>query len=337
MKIKITVLLILLLSFSSFLFGCGVKVDPGNEEQTMSEKTKKLIIYTTIFPIEDFTRKIGGNHVDVQSVFPPGVDAHTFEPTAKTMVDIAEADAFIYSGAGVEGFVESTIEALKNEDVRWVKASEGIELASLNNAFHNDDHDSSETGHDDHEDHEDEDEHKVHGEVDPHVWFDPILSIQLADNILSSLQELKPGAAEEFAKNHNELKNQLEQLDQEFKEIVKSSVRSEILVSHAAYGYWESRYGIHQISVTGLSPTNEPSQKDLQHIIETAKEHNLKYVLFEQNVSLKVAEMVRKELKAEALTLHNLEAITDEDLKNNEDYFSLMKRNIDTLKIALSK
>jgi zinc transport system substrate-binding protein len=108
-----------------------------------------------------------------------------------------------------------------------------------------------------------------------------------------------------------------------------------LLVTHAAYGYWEQRYGLEQIGISGLSPTQEPSQKELTEVIEESKEHNLKYVIFEQNVSSKVAEVIQKEIGAETLQLHNLEAATKEDIQNHEDYFSLMKKNLETIKKAI--
>ena len=70
--------------------------------------------------------------------------------------------------------------------------------------------------------------------------------------------------------------------------------------------------------------------------IDTAKEHNLKYILFEQNISSKIAETVQKETGTESLTLHNLEAVTKQEIESNEDYFSLMRQNLDTLKKALN-
>jgi zinc transport system substrate-binding protein len=342
----------ILLLLSSFLVGCGLKEESSKEEtKNNSISAETLKVYTTIFPLVDFTKKIGGEHVEVISVYPPGVDAHTFEPTAKTMVDIAKSDALIYLGAGFEGFMDAAIEALQNEDVQIVKAAEGIQLGNHTpegeTEAEHDEHTEGETEaeHDEHTEGETEAEHDEHaedeqghehGDQDPHVWLDPVLSIQLAENVLHALEELKPEAKEEFEENFNQLKQNLEELDQMFKETVDNSARKEILVSHAAYGYWEARYGIEQISVSGLSPTNEPSQKELTTIIETAKEHEIKYVIFEQNLSTKVADMVKKEIKADALTLHNLEAITEEDKKNDEDYFSIMRRNLETLKIALN-
>ncbi|RFB17896.1 adhesin [Bacillus sp. HNG] len=297
-----------LLLLISILSACGA--DQTNKES-------KLTVYTTVFPLTDFTQKIGGEDVLVKSVYPPGSDAHSFEPTPRDMTDIAGADAFIYTGVGVEGFVETAQKTLKNEKVVLFEAGTGIEF------LHTED--------DDHHD----DEHN-HGDIDPHIWLDPIYSIQIADNIKSALSEINPSDKDLYERNFKELKEQLEALNTDFTEVTNAAKQKEILVAHSAYGYWEVRYGIKQISITGYSPTNEPSQKELKNIIDVVKEHNLKYILFERNISSKIAETVQKETGTESLTLHNLESLTEQEIESNEDYFSLMRQNLETLKKALN-
>ncbi|WP_226680639.1 metal ABC transporter solute-binding protein, Zn/Mn family [Sutcliffiella horikoshii] len=374
MKTKSIFIAMMLVSFT-FLVGC-------NSDNQASDGNEKLTIYTTIFPLEDFTKKIGGDHVDVKSVFPAGADAHTFEPSTKTMSEMASADAFIYTGVGAEGFADKAKGVLESEDVTIVAAGDRIDLHNEEEHGHENEsheeehnHDSEDEAHDheheedhdhehegeaheedhDHEheeeaheeeaheeehnhEHEEEEGHEEHDHTDgdPHVWLDPSLSITLAENIKNALVELKPEAKEDFEANFETLKSDLEKLDSEFKETVDSGKTNKILVSHAAYGYWENRYGLEQISVTGLSPTQEPSQKQLTEIINTAKENEIQYVIFDQNISGQIAEVVKKEIKAEALVLHNLEAATEEDVKNEEDYFSLMRQNLETLKKALN-
>ncbi|MDQ0231118.1 metal ABC transporter solute-binding protein, Zn/Mn family [Metabacillus malikii] len=357
----------LMISLLFILSACNGENSASTPSKKENVSDGKLKIYTTIYPLEDFAKKIGGEYVNVESILPSGADAHTYEPTTKMMVDIANSDGFIYSGVGIESFTGKIEEALKKEDVAFINAGEGIELASLEDhseeATH-DDHEaehSEEATHDDHEaehseesdhdheaehseesDHDHEAEHSEeahhhHGDEDPHVWIDPVLSMTLAENIKNALVELQPEQKDAFEENFQNLKSQLEALDKSFSTLVNEADKKEILVSHAAYGYWQQRYGIKQISVLGLSPTEEPSQKELKTIIETAKEHDLKYVIFETNVTSNIADIVQSELKAEALTLSNLETITDEDRKNNEDYFSIMEKNLDTLRKALSK
>ena len=100
-------------------------------------------------------------------------------------------------------------------------------------------------------------------------------------------------------------------------------------VSHAAFGYIANTYGLEQIAVAGLNSQDEPSQKELTEIIDLANEKNIKYILFEQNVSSKLTEVIRKEVGAESLVLHNLGVLSKEDIANDETYFTLMKRNLD--------
>lgn len=118
--------------------------------------------------------------------------------------------------------------------------------------------------------------------------------------------------------------------------MVNESKNKTFIVAHSAYGYWEDAYGLKQIGISGLSPSAEPSQKQLEEIIKTAENAELNYILFEQNVENRVAEVIKRELGAETLTLHNLESLTEEDIQNNEDYISLMNKNIETLKQALN-
>jgi len=370
-----------MLFISSILIGCNSNGDTSSSQSAPTTDSETIKIYTTLYPLEDFTKKIGGDLVDVENVIPPGADAHTFEPSTKDIVNIAEADGFIYSGVGLDSFAETVQESLKDENVTFINAGEGIELLEGHEeaehtdeeatheeehahnesehadekATHEEEHAHDESEHTDekatHEEehahdesehadeeatHEEEGHAHDHGDTDPHVWIDPVLSIQLAENIKNALTELHPDGKETFEKNFEALKTKLNELDQSFSDVINNANKKEILVSHAAYGYWESRYGLEQISVLGLSPTQEPSQKELQTIIETAKEHEIKYIIFETNVSSNVTDIVQSEIGAEALTLNNLESLSDEDIKNNEDYFSIMKKNLETLEKALN-
>ncbi|MBM4761871.1 zinc ABC transporter substrate-binding protein [Bacillus sp. B15-48] len=323
---------------SLLLAGCGNSESSENEENNHDED--RLTIYTTVYPLEDFTKKIGGEYVDVKSVYPPNVDAHSFEPSTKDMIAIAESDLFIYTGIGFEGFVEKASEALKNEDVTILPVGQGIDLIHLadEHTEENDDHEDKHVENAESHDHaEDEAEHDhSHGDEDPHIWLDPLLSIELAENIKNKLSELLPQHANEIEQNFIQLENDLHELDEEFKRTIEQTLTKHLLVAHSAYGYWEKRYGIKQIAIAGLSPTQEPSQKALQTIIDESKEHEIQYIIFEQNLTTKIAEIIQKEIGAKPLTLHNLETITDENIKNGDDYFSIMRKNLQTIQTALN-
>lgn len=381
MKHKIG-LIALLFVLSLFIAACGTKgeieeeVNAGVEVSEEVDTVETLKVYTTIFPLQDFVSKIGGEHVEVNNIVPVGADAHTFEPSPRTMVDITSADLYIYNGLGIEGFADAVADVLANESIKIVRASDGVDLIDYDHDHdhghddhdhdhdhddhdhdhdhghddhdhghddHDHGHDDHDHGHDDHDhdhdhDHDDQDGHghsHAHGDEDPHIWLDPIRSIKVAENIKNALIELRPEEKAEFEQNFSELKSELEQLDQEFQAMVSEVTNNTIVVSHAGYGYWADRYGIQQVGISGVSPTNEPSIRQLQSIIEFVKENKINYIMMEQNIPTNITNTVISHVGGEALLLHNLEALTSEDADNNEDYFSLMRRNIESLRTAL--
>ena len=283
----------------------------------------QLLVYTTVYPLQYFSERIGGEYVDVKSIYPPGTDEHVFEPTQKDMMALAKGDLFFYIGLGLEGFVQKTEKTLQNEDVQFVPIADYIDPEELEEGH------SHEHGEEKHDDHGHEDT------VDPHVWISPYLSTKLAEKITQELSDELPEHAEAFKKNFDVLYDELEELDRGFKTMADASPNKTFFVSHAAFGYLADAYGLQQLAVSGLDSQNEPSQKELASLVKEAKEQDIQYILFEQNVSSKLAEVIKKELDAEALTLHNLSVLTEEDIQKEETYFTLMEQNLDVLKKAL--
>lgn len=308
---KRSIIFSFVLMFILIFAGCS------NKDNTVNKKNDKLSVYTTIFPLADFAKKIGGDYVEVTAMYPPGADSHTYEPSQKQTVQVAKADLFVYNGAGLEPFAEKMEKTLKNENVKVVNASKDIQLQASTEDEHEEDH---KEGH----------QH----DKDPHVWLDPTLAMKEAEAIKNALVELQPEHKAEFEKNFAALQTKFTSLDNQFKEVADHAKTKEILVSHAAYGYWEHRYGLKQIPVVGISASDEPSQKALASITTTAKEHGLKYILFETFSTPKVAEVIQKETGTKILRLNHLATISNDDAKKNKDYFTLMKENINTLKEA---
>ncbi|MDR7000460.1 metal ABC transporter solute-binding protein, Zn/Mn family [Neobacillus niacini] len=310
---KIILFLSILIPFSLLLAGCAFTNNPSQK------KKGQLTVYTTVFPLQYFTEQIGGKYVNVKTIYPPGADEHTFEPSQKDMMNLADSDLFFYIGLGLEGFVEKAKTTLQDENVTLVAVADHLQLPK-----------------DQHADEADEDG-QHHGDVNPHVWLDPIYSKEMAGVIKDSLVKKMPQHKALFEKNYQKLAKQLDDLNKRYQQTIKNAPHKEMIVTHAAFGYWENRYGLKQISISGLSTTNEPTQKELEKIISLADREGLHYILFEQNVHSKLGEIVQNEIGAKALPIHNLAILTEDNIKNKETYFTLMNKNLATLKTALAK
>lgn len=327
---RLASLLILFMTLSLLLAGCG-----GSNGKVTKTSDSTLTVYTTVYPLQYFAERVGGEFVQAETIYPPGADEHTFEPSQKDIIKLAEADLLVYIGLGLEGFAERSEQILKNEDVVLLAAGEQIDFEKGESAQDHRDEGHEEHAHDEHVEGDDYDGHHDHGDIDPHMWLDPIYSKQLAETIKDELIKQMPDNKEAFEENFESLIEELDGLDQSFKNLVDNVNNKQFIVSHAAYGYWENRYGLEQISVSGISSSSEPSQKQLANIIKIAENHNLKYIFFEQNINSKLTEIIQDAINGEALTLHNLSVLTDEDLKDGRDYFSIMEDNLQALKKGL--
>ena len=294
-------------------------------------------VYTTVYPLQYFTDRIGAEYVNVKSIYPTGANEHSFEPTQKAMIDLADADLFFYIGLGLEGFVEKAEKTLKDENVQFVPTANALtaeQLAISTGHVHTED-EAHDHGHD--HDHEGEEEAHENEEIDAHVWLSPVLSKELATAIKNQLIATMPEHEAYFTQNYETLVQELDTLNTEFEQMAANVKNKTFFVSHAAFGYIAGHYGFTQVPIAGLNSQSEPSQKELAQIVDLAKEKNIKDVFFEQNVSSNLASVIQDEIGAEARTLHNLSVLTEEDVKNNKDYFSLMRDNLESLEEALNK
>lgn len=333
------------------LGGCA-----NNEESNATDESNdQLTVYASTFALKSIAEEIGGDRVRVEMVIPPGADPHTYEPTSKQMTQIAESDLFLTIGHDLEPYVESMEKSLASENVTFVKTAEDIKLLSADDTVHvhgEDAHKEDEHGHgeDDHAHEEDEHGHEEdghteeeaghsegdghnHGQYDPHVWLDPMNAISMAEAVEASFAEQAPDYKDEFADRLSAFKEEANTLDAELQAAVDAGSKSELLVTHAAYGYLAERYGFDQLPIAGLTPSEEPSQQALKRVIEEAKLHDLTHIAFEDTVTPKVAEVVKNEIGAETVTIYNLESVTKEQM--DRSYFDLMRENVKALETAL--
>jgi zinc transport system substrate-binding protein len=161
---------------------------------------------------------------------------------------------------------------------------------------------------------------------DPHVWLDPLRYAKIVGRIGQALQ--RPDAAAR-------LQARLRDLDGEYRTGLAHCERHEIVTSHEAFGYLAERYGLEQVAITGLSPEVEPEPAKLQQVIELVRERGVTTIYFETLVSPRIAETVARETGAKTAVLNPIEGLTKNEISQGENYFSLMRTNLRTLREGL--
>lgn len=298
---------------------CSIQQRP---QTSAEERDGKLLVYASIYPMYDFAQKIGGDKIDLRMMVPPGAEPHDWEPTAKLMAQMEKADVFIYNGANMEMWADKLVKSISSEKLKVVEASSGVSLIKL------EDHEEGEYGK-----HEGEEDN--HGDYDPHVWLDPMRALKQAENIKNAFVAADEENMEFYESNFNEFANKLRELDQKYREELKDRKLNEIVVAHAAFGYLADRYGLEQISVSGLTPQEEPSAAKMAQITELVREHGIKYIFFETLTSPKLAKVIANETGAKTAVLNPVGGLTKDEIEEGKGYISIMEDNLEILKKAL--
>lgn len=318
MKKFMTIIYAILLVLA--LTACGNDTADNN-----SGRKDTLKIHTTVFPLKSFIEQIGGDTVDVETIYPNGADIHSYEPTQKEMLDYSDGDLFVYTTEQFDPVAEKIKNAVGDHNNFFAAAD----------VISKDDFIEMHEGHD-HSGEEDHGEHgHDHGSEDPHIWLDPMFSLQMAESVKDKLIEMNPEQEQLYNENFQALKSDLEDLDAEMKSVTESPGRNTVYISHESLSYLADRYHFRQVGITGMN-NQEPSQQELVEIIENVETQNVPYILYEQNITSKIADTIRAETDTEPLEFHNLAVLSDED-PEDATYQSLMRENIEVLDKALNE
>ena len=263
---------------------------------------------------------------------------------------------FIYNGAGLESWTDKVIDSLSNKDLKVVEASEGVELIKSSHDHEDEDHDhegaeenhnheaeennhnheAAENNHN-HEAHEEDHEHEGHhhGPMDPHVWISPKNAKIEMENIKNALVELDKENADYYESNYQKYAKMLDELDAKYSEQLSPLPNKTIVVSHEAYGYLCKDYNLTQIGIKGVNAETEPDAKKMAEIINYVKENKITTIFTEELIDPKVSKIIADETGCLVKVLSPIEGLSEEQIKNNEDYFSIMEENLENLVGAL--
>ncbi|RVU96507.1 zinc ABC transporter substrate-binding protein [Enterococcus avium] len=295
----------------------------GGQEKKEASSNEKIQVMTTFYPMYEFTKQVVGDKGDVELLIPAGTEPHDFEPSAKDLAKISDSDVFVYNSPELETWTDNLTDTVDTKQTEIIQASKDIKLMEGTEHDHEEAHDH------------DTQEHEEHGhshELDPHVWLDPALAIKEVETIRDQLSKKYPDDKAAFEKNAASYIDELKKLDEEFQTAFKDAKNKTFVTQHAAFGYLANQYGLTQEAIAGISPDQEPSPSRLSELKHYVDDNQVKVIYFEENASSKVAETLSKETGVKLEVLNPLESLTDKQIKDGEDYLSVMRENLAALK-----
>lgn len=287
------------------LCGCG-----GN---TYTKKeTQRVTVVTTIFPLYDFARAVGGDNIEVKMLIKPGSETHSYDPLPSDMAAIYGSDLFLYIGGESDKWVETL---LSGTDVNALSFIDKV-------------HDKAEHEHHGHD----------HDHIDEHIWTSPENAVEMLKNICDSIIKADGKNADIYRENCNSYIQKINDASQKISDTVSKHSNPFILVADRfPFAYFAEFYGIeYEAAFDGCAVSTDISLKTMSRLTKTIEKRNIKTVFCTELSNRNIAKALSEELGVEVLELNSAHNVGLEDFNNGITYVDIMYRNAKALERGIS-
>jgi zinc transport system substrate-binding protein len=291
-----------------------------------------LSIVVTIFPEYDWVNAILGDNpggAEVTILTENGADLHSYQPTAKDMVTIADSDLFVYVGGESDRWVADALKESNNpkqtvvallevlgDAVKEEEAVEGMEAEA------------------------EEAEEEEGPEYDEHVWLSLRNAKVLVEALYGAIAAADPDHAETYRANTDAYLAQLDELDGQYQE-TRDTAEYDTLIfgDRFPFRYLVDDYQLNYYAAfKGCSAETEASFETILFLAGKMDELGLPHIMKIEGSDGKIAATILKNTAAsgqDILTLNSMQGITSADIRNGASYLQIMKDNLEVLKQAL--
>jgi zinc/manganese transport system substrate-binding protein len=282
-------------SFLVVLMGCG---STPNADSNPTDGSRNIVVTYSV--LGSVVEQLVGDLATVSVIIPDGQDPHEFEPSAKDIESLNNADLVVANGLDFEEGLEQTIDQAIDSGVNVFMVGEHItvrEMSKDEDHGHDEDHaeeESTETTV------ESEEEH-AHGAYDPHLWLSPAAMLEMLPALADAIST---ATGADLTSQLAALESELTALDAQIKETI-DGITCELVSGHDELGYFADRYGCEVIGaiIPSLSTTSEASAGELAALKVEVEEHGVPAIFTGLGTSQDVADQLASELGVKAVTL----------------------------------
>lgn len=296
----------------------------GCTPQSTEKADVKPFVVASFYPLYDFARQLCGTNIDVYCPIPPNGDPHSMEATPEIAKKIAKADAVFLIGLGIDIWIDRLVQ--NPSQTRRIVVSEGIETLPFQKPIlsgASDEHQNEHT------------HHHSEGDVDPHIWMDPVRAKQIVQKMAQELKKLYPKEESSIALREAQLVKNLETLDADFKSASAKFKQHEIVTFHGAFGYLFKRYSLKTAGVIEPYPGDQPSATYLRALVDLTRKLKIKVIFAEPQLPDIPARVIAKEIGGTVERLDPCETILPE--APDATYIERQRKNLETLEHILGQ
>ncbi len=273
----------------------------------------------TTTPIHaDLVRKIGGEHVKVESLMRGPENAHNVIPKPSFIIKLRKADLFVHTGLDAEPWVPVLLKSARRDRLlpggeAYVDLSAGIALKEV-----------PERG----------ELTRAQGDIhvygNPHYALDPLNGIRMARTIAEALARLDPAHAESFDASYQAFARRMHRLVEQWVARLEPHGRVPVATYHRAWTYFLDRFFLEEVAEVEPKPGIAPGPRHLTECVERMKAEGARIVILTTFSNEKNGQLVAQRAGGRALVL----AQEVNALPNVEEYEDIFEHNVEALLAA---
>lgn len=282
-----------------------------------STSVEKLNVVSSVAPITNIIKNIGGDRIELTGIIPEGVNSHTFELTPSDGIRVSDADLVIINGLHLEASFEGVVEAAGRPDLQVLKLAENT-IAKDHWIF---DFSFPEEG----------------GDPNPHLWLNVAYAMKYAKLVCDKLAEMDPANAEYYRANAAKYLALLQKLDQDIMQAVQTIPPDyrKLLTYHDSWAYFAPRYNMTVIGAVQPSDFGEPTPQGVARLIDQIRAENVPAIFASEVFPTQVIDQIAREANVQVV-----QTLSDDDLPGDpgnpeNSYVGMMLENMRTMVTAL--
>jgi ABC-type Zn uptake system ZnuABC Zn-binding protein ZnuA len=277
----------------------------------------KLKVVTTVAPITNIVKNIGGERIDLHGIVPEGTDSHTFEPAPSDIKYLAQADLLIFNGLTLEVPTEALANANRKKGAKILKLGDNT-ISKKEWVF-------------------DFSFPESEGNPNPHLWLSVEHTMRYAELVRDALISLDPDGKNYYEKRATEYLARLKKLDEAIFKAMETipAKNRKLLTYHDSWAYFCPRYGCTVIGAVQPSSFSEPSPREMARLIDQLKAEKVPAIFGSEVFPSKILDQIGKEAGVKFVS-----TLRDDDLPGppeapNHTYIGMMVENVQTMASVL--
>jgi zinc/manganese transport system substrate-binding protein len=255
----------------------------SSSEPETSARPNIVVTYSVLGSV---VTDLVGDAADVTILIPDGQDPHDFQPSARDIETINNADIVVSNGLDFEEGLEDVLASAIDSGVSVYMVGENITVREPDED-HAEEDQAEEEGH-------------AHGAGDPHLWLSPLSFTQALPSLTAAINKATGLSIDETT-----ALDQLTKLDNEITEVIDTIASCVMVSGHDEMGYFADRYGCTVIGaiIPSFSTTSEATAKQIADLKVLAASNNVKAVFTGLGTPAEVSEQLASELGIAAVSL----------------------------------